>query len=234
MNTLLHKKETRGHFDYGWLNTYHTFSFARYYDPQRVNFGALRVLNDDIIKPGEGFGRHPHDNMEIITIPITGSVLHRDSMGHEEVIKAGEIQVMSAGTGIFHEEYNASESEDTSLLQIWIFPKEKNIKPVYNQTSFEKEPAKNSWQKLVTQNDPETLHIHQDAVISRTFLDAGKELTYNLQDTSFGSYLFVIDGEVEVNGQGLGKRDGLGVSGTESFTVKALKDSYVLNLEIPE
>jgi quercetin 2,3-dioxygenase len=234
MNTLLHKSESRGHFDYGWLNTYHTFSFARYYDPQRVNFGALRVLNDDIIKPGEGFGRHPHDNMEIITIPITGSVLHRDSMGHEEVIKAGEIQVMSAGTGIFHEEYNASESEDTSLLQIWIFPKEKNIKPVYNQTSFEKEPAKNSWQKLVTHNEPKTLHIHQDAVISRTFLDAGKELTYNLQDTSFGSYLFVIDGEVEINGQGLGKRDGLGVSETKSFTVKAKKDSYVLNLEIPE
>jgi quercetin 2,3-dioxygenase len=234
MNTLLHKSESRGHFDYGWLNTYHTFSFARYYDAQRVNFGALRVLNDDIIKPGEGFGRHPHDNMEIITIPITGSVLHRDSMGHEEVIKAGEIQVMSAGTGIFHEEYNASESEDTSLLQIWIFPKEKNIKPVYNQTFFEKEPAKNSWQKLVTHNEPETLHIHQDAVISRTLLEAGKELTYTLQDTSFGSYLFIIDGEAEVDGQVLGKRDGLGVSGTKSFTVKAKKDSYVLNLEIPE
>jgi redox-sensitive bicupin YhaK (pirin superfamily) len=233
MKTLLHKSETRGHFDYGWLDTHHTFSFARYYDPQRENFGALRVLNDDIIKPAEGFGRHPHYNMEIITVPITGSVLHRDSMGHEEVIKAGEIQVMSAGTGIFHEEYNASNSEDTSLLQIWIFPKEKNIKPVYNQTLFEKSPAENAWQKLVTHNDPETLHIHQDAIVSRTFLDAGKELDYSLMDSSFGSYLFVIDGEIEIAGQTLNKRDGLGVSDTKSFSVKAKQDSYILNLEIP-
>lgn len=233
MKTILHKNETRGHFNFGWLETHHTFSFARYYDPERVNFGALRVLNDDTIKPGEGFGRHPHDNMEIITVPITGSVLHRDSMGHEEVIKAGEVQVMSAGTGIFHEEYNASESEDTSLLQIWIFPKDKNIKPVYNQTAFKTEPAKNAWQKLVTHNEPETLHIHQDAVISRVFLSQGNEIDYSLKDNSFGSYLFLIDGAAEIGGQTLNKRDGLGISGTKSFRIKAKSDAYILNLEIP-
>lgn len=233
MNTIIHKSDSRGHFNFGWLDTRHTFSFARYYDPERVNFGALRVLNDDIIKPGEGFGRHPHDNMEIITIPISGSVLHRDSMGHEEVIKPGEIQVMSAGTGIFHEEYNASNEEDTSLLQIWIFPKEKNIKPVYNQTSFAKEPAQNNWQKLVTHNEPGTLHIHQDAVISRTYLSSGNEIEYTLKAGSFGSYLFVIDGSVEIDGQTLNNRDGLGIWAAKSFIIKAKSDSLILNLEIP-
>jgi redox-sensitive bicupin YhaK (pirin superfamily) len=233
MDTILHKNESRGHFNFGWLDTHHTFSFARYYDPERVNFGALRVLNDDIIKPGEGFGRHPHDNMEIITIPITGSVLHRDSMGHEEVIKPNEVQVMSAGTGIFHEEYNASKSEETSLLQIWILPKEKNIKPVYNQTEFEKRPSQNAWQKLVTHNEPNTLHIHQDAIISRIFLNAGSETSYYIMEKSFGSYIFVIDGSAEVDGIKLNKRDGLGVSDTKSFTIKALNNSYIVNIEIP-
>jgi quercetin 2,3-dioxygenase len=233
MDTILHTASSRGHFDYGWLNTHHTFSFARYYDPQRVNFGALRVLNDDTIKPGEGFGRHPHDNMEIITIPISGSVLHRDSMGHEEVIKAGEVQVMSAGTGIFHEEYNASKSEDLSLLQIWIFPKEKNIKPVYDQQEFTTDPAKNLWQKLVTHNENNTLHINQDAVISRVILSKDKEIEYTYMINSFGSYLFVIEGSVELNGQLLNKRDGMGIYNSTGFKIKAAADSLLINLEIP-
>ena len=234
MKTILHKNDSRGHFSFGWLDTHHTFSFARYYDPERVNFGALRVLNDDTVLAGEGFGRHPHDNMEIISIPLSGSLLHRDSMGHEEVIKPGEVQVMSAGTGIFHEEYNGSKNENASFLQIWIFPKEKNIKPVYDQKSFEKEAAQNKWQKLVTYDEAETLHIHQDAAISRTFLEAGKELDYTLMPGSFGSYIFVIEGSVEINNQQLNIRDGLGIWNTSEFKIKALENSYILNLEIPE
>ncbi|MBN1118881.1 MAG: pirin family protein [Bacteroidales bacterium] len=234
MQTILHKANTRGHFNHGWLNTHHSFSFAHYYDPDRVNFGALRVLNDDIIHPGEGFGRHPHDNMEIITIPLEGGVLHRDSMGNEEIIKAGEVQVMSAGTGIFHEEYNASKESHLSLLQIWIFPKEKNIKPTYDQVEFDKTGAFNQWQKLVTKDEEGTLHIHQDAQISRTFLSEGKTLEYSLKESSYGSYLFVIDGEVSVNGSKLGKRDAIGINNVGKFEIHAKKDAHILNIEVPE
>ncbi|MBN2487095.1 MAG: pirin family protein [Bacteroidales bacterium] len=233
MELILHKNNSRGFFDYGWLVTRHTFSFARYYDPERVNFGALRVLNDDIIKPAHGFGKHPHDNMEIITIPLTGSLLHRDSMGHEEIIKPGEVQVMSAGTGVFHEEYNASDLENASLLQIWIFPKEKNIKPVYNQMAFDTAPAQNQWQKLVTLNEPGTLHIHQNAVVSRIFLEKGKNIEYQPGENSYGSYLFIIEGEISINGYTLEKRDGTGITGTKPFNIRAESHAQVLNIEIP-
>ena len=234
MKTIVHKSETRGHFDFGWLDTRHTFSFARYYDPERVNFGALRVLNDDIVKPGEGFGRHPHDNMEIISIPISGKLLHRDSMGHEQVIKTGEVQVMSAGTGIFHEEYNASKNDPTNFLQIWIIPKKRNVKPQYSQTYFNPEDAVNRWQRLVTNNDPDTLNIHQDAIISRVFLTEGESINYQTREDSFGSYVFLINGSIGIKNTLLDERDGLGISDVESFGIRALKDSYILNIEVPD
>lgn len=234
MKTIIHKADTRGHFNYDWLNTYHTFSFARYYDPTRLNFGALRVLNDDVIKPNTGFGRHPHDNMEIITIPISGKLLHKDSMGHEEYIKTGEVQVMSAGTGIFHEEYNGSKEEDINLLQIWIHPKTNNVKPRYDQRLFDAEEAINNWQKLVSNKNGETLMINQDASISRVFLSKGKELDYNLQDTSFGSYIFVVNGEITINDTELSARDGIGIFDTNKLNVKANSDAYILNFEVPE
>lgn len=234
METILHKHDSRGHFNYGWLNTHHSFSFARYYDPERVHYGALRVLNDDLIKAGEGFGRHPHDNMEIITIPLAGKVLHRDSMGHEQTIEPNEVQVMSAGTGIFHEEYNASKTEDLTLLQIWIMPALKNIKPTYDQRSFDSELAKNTWQKLVTSGEKDTLHINQQAIISRVFLSEGKTIDYKLRPESFGSYLFLINGKISVAGYDLSKRDAIGLSHLREFTIVAATDSYILNIEIPE
>jgi redox-sensitive bicupin YhaK (pirin superfamily) len=230
MKTTLHRANTRGHADHGWLNTHHTFSFANYYDPERVHFGNLRVLNDDVIAPGTGFGKHPHDNMEIITIPISGTVLHQDSMGHKQTIGPNEVQVMSAGTGIFHSEYNASGTEELSLLQIWIFPEKKNIKPVYDQVKFDENEAQNRWQFLVNGDGP--LKINQQASISRVFLTKGHEITYSHSNLSRKSYVFLIDGEIEVGNIVLQKRDGLGLEDCSEFNVKALKDSYLINIEV--
>jgi hypothetical protein len=188
-------------------------------------------LNDDTIAPGTGFGKHPHDNMEIITVPITGKVLHQDSMGHTQTIGANEVQVMSAGTGIFHSEYNASETEDLSLLQIWILPQKRNIKPVYNQILFDPEEAKNRWQILVD-NENGPLKINQHAVISRVFLDEGNEVSYSLKEGSERSYLFVIEGSIEIYGVKFDERDGIGLEGTKEFKLKALTNALVLNIEL--
>jgi redox-sensitive bicupin YhaK (pirin superfamily) len=234
MNFILHKADTRGYFDHGWLKTHHTFSFAQYLEPERMKFGKLRVINDDIIAPKEGFGKHPHDNMEIITIPIEGKLLHRDSMGNEEYIVPGEVQVMSAGTGIFHEEYNGSKNENLALLQIWIYPNEKNIIPTYNQKMFDANDALNKWQKLVTPDENGTLHIHQNATISRTFLTAGEKINYTLNPASYGSYVFLVEGELNMHDYHLDRRDGLGIYATDKFNITAIKDSYIINLEIPE
>ncbi len=232
METVTHTAKSRGHFNYGWLDTYHTFSFARYFDPERVNFGALRVLNDDIILPGEGFGRHPHDNMEIITIPLSGAVLHRDSMNHEQIIKPGEVQVMSAGSGIYHEEYNASDTYKLNLLQVWVYPNEKNVKPRYDQRSFDPNEALNNWQVIVSNNEDNSLFIHQDASISRVFLSEGFSITYDLKQNR-GAYIFMVDGSGELNEAVLSKRDGLGVSGEGIFEIKAKSDAYILNFDVP-
>ncbi|MFW6370882.1 MAG: pirin family protein, partial [Bacteroidota bacterium] len=167
MGQVIHRSNTRGHHNYGWLDTRHTFSFAQYFDPQRTGFGALRVLNDDVVKPNMGFGEHPHDNMEIISIPIKGTLKHKDSAGHEQIIKEHEVQVMSAGTGVFHSEYNASKDEDVNFLQIWIYPDKKNVSPSYNQKYFEAEDAQDKWQLLVGPNGEDGLHINQNATISR-------------------------------------------------------------------
>ncbi len=233
MKTIIHRSDSRGSFNHGWLKAKHSFSFGRWYDPKRVNFGALRVLNDDIIQPSTGFGLHPHDNMEIISVILDGAIKHADSMGHEQVIKENEVQVMSAGTGIFHSEHNASSSDELNLLQIWIMPDKKNIDPVYDQKFFDVNGAQNKWQVLVSGDGKAPLSIQQNAFISRTFLSEENEIEYSTHSGSFGSYVFVIEGEIEIVGNKLYKRDAIGIMESREFKVKATKDSQLICIEIP-
>src|SRR5689334_1975528 len=197
MKKVLHKANTRGHADHGWLNAYHSFSFAGYYEPSRVHFGALRVLNDDTVAGGMGFGTHPHDNMEIITIPLSGQLEHKDSMGNTGVISKGEVQVMSAGTGIQHSEKNRNSKEEVKLLQIWVFPDEKNVTPRYDQRVFDLAGSKNKLLNIVSpMGDKEGLNIHQHAWFHLGKLDKDTNTTYELKDRNNGVYAFVIDGDV--------------------------------------
>jgi len=233
--TVFHAAGTRGHADHGWLNTYHTFSFAGYHDPERIHFGALRVLNDDTVAGGTGFGKHPHDNMEIITIVLKGALEHQDSMGHTQAINPGEVQVMSAGTGIFHSEYNHNKNEAVELFQIWIFPDKRNVTPRYDQKMFDAEDRKNKIQQLVSSidNDEEGLKIHQNARISRVSLEAGKEVNYKIKDPKNGLYVLVVEGKARAGQQALDRRDGYGVAGVDSVDLKAETDSDILLLEVP-
>jgi hypothetical protein len=237
MKTIIHRANSRGRSKYDWLDSKHNFSFAGYMDRNRINFGALRVLNDDIVIPGAGFGKHPHDNMEIISIPLKGELMHEDSMNHKQVIRENEVQVMSAGTGLFHAEYNASNTDEVNFLQLWIYPNKKNIKPVYDQKFFNPKEGKNTWQPLVSGADNETgetLRIQQDAHITRTFLEAGKEIKYKPRRTSYGSYLFIVYGEILYNSETFSDRDAVGIVGNSEFTIKANSDTYVLNIEVPD
>lgn len=234
MKTVLHKADSRGHADHGWLNAWHSFSFASYHDPTRVHFGALRVLNDDTIAGGMGFGTHPHDNMEIITIPLSGQLEHRDSMGNTGIISKGEVQVMSAGTGIQHSEKNKNTAEILKLLQIWVFPDKKNLTPRYDQRAFDLEAAKNNLVTIVSpMGSPEGLNIHQNAWFHLGKLDKDFSMTYELKDKNNGVYVFLIDGAVTVNGQSLGKRDALEISEAESLEIKTGAESEILLLEVP-
>lgn len=234
-NIVLHPAGQRGHADHGWLNAHHSFSFAGYYDPSRIHFGALRVLNDDIVSGGMGFGRHPHDNMEIITIVLDGALEHQDSMGHKQALHPNEVQVMSAGSGITHSEYNHNKDKNVNLLQIWIFPNKQNVTPRYEQTVFAPEARINKLQALVSpiDNSDPGLKIHQEAWIYRATLEAGKSVAHQVHTAHHGVYLFVIDGSVEVNGNTLNKRDAIGISGTEGLAITAAAGSDVLLLEVP-
>lgn len=234
MKYVLHKANTRGHADHGWLNAHHSFSFAGWYNPERINFGALRVLNDDIVAPGMGFGTHPHDNMEIITIPLHGSLRHQDSMGNGSVIRSGEVQVMSAGTGILHSEFNPDDKEELNLFQIWIFPHTKNVEPRYDQIVYDKNAAKNQFLELVgpDKNGPGTW-INQNAWIKMANLDDGTILNYEINDNENGVYLMIIEGEAEINGQFLNKRDAIGIWATDKIEIKAIKGLSVLAIEVP-
>lgn len=235
MNKTIHRAQTRGHADHGWLDTYHTFSFAGYYDPQRVHFGALRVLNDDTVAPGEGFGTHPHDNMEIVSITLEGALRHGDSMGNMKELRPGEIQVMSAGTGITHSEMNARETEPVKFLQIWVLTDAENHTPRYNQ--LELMPARrNELRVIVAPEGRGGEHvgwIHQDAWFSTLDLDAGHETEYRMHTHGHGAYVFVIEGKVDVAGEELGPRDGMGVSDAEEFRIKGVTDAKVLIIEVP-
>ncbi len=234
MKTLLFKAEDRGTADYGWLKPNYYFSFAQYHDNAKVHFGLLRVLNDDFIDGGGAFPTHPHDNMEIVTIPFSGALKHKDSTGGEGVIKAGDIQIMSAGSGVQHSEANASATDPATLFQVWIFPKERNIKPKYDQKTFDVTERANKWQTVVSPIDADdALWINQDAKFSLTNLEAGKEITYTNGFKNNGVFLVVINGSVEIEGQQLNKRDAVGISEAESFSVKAVGDAELLAIEIP-
>lgn len=234
MKTVLHKANTRGHANHGWLNAYHSFSFAGYYDPARVHYGVLRVLNDDTVAGGMGFGFHPHDNMEIITIPLSGQLEHKDSMGNTGVISKGEVQVMSAGSGIQHSEKNKSADEQVKLLQIWLFPDKDNVKPRYDQKAFDLAASRNKLVNVVSpMGEPDGLNIHQNAWFHLGKLDRDTTTTYELKDKTNGVYAFVIDGDVTINGQQLNKRDGLGISETDKLEIKPDSEAEILLMEIP-
>lgn len=234
MNTVLHKAETRGDANHGWLRSRHTFSFANYYNPERMHFGVLRVLNDDIVSAGNGFGTHPHDNMEIISIPLEGDLEHKDSMGNVAVIKEGEIQVMSAGTGITHSEYNKNKDKAVKFLQIWLFPNKRNVKPRYDQISIRDVEKKNEFYQVLSPNaNDQGVWIHQDAWFHIGKFDKEINTSYTLRKKGNGMYFFVLDGEIEVAGQKLSKRDGFGIWNTNNVTVKSLTNSRVLLMEVP-
>ncbi|RKQ50254.1 hypothetical protein BXY85_1268 [Roseivirga pacifica] len=233
MKTVVHTADSRGYANHGWLKSRHTFSFAGYYDPERVHFGALRVLNDDEVAAGQGFGTHPHDNMEIVSIPLFGDLEHKDSTGRHKVIKQGDVQIMSAGTGIQHSEYNHNADQDVHFLQIWVFPKERGIEPRYEQKSYSAEDRMNKWQTVVSPEGGEALWINQDAYFSLANLDAGETLTYKTNKAGNGVYLFVLNGEVTAAGEKLDTRDAVGVSETDSFEVKAGSYAEVLAIEVP-
>ena len=233
-NTVVHKANTRGHADHGWLNAHHTFSFASYYDPNRVQFGVLRVLNDDIVASGMGFGTHPHDNMEIITIPLEGDLAHKDSMGNTEVIKFGDVQVMSAGTGIQHSEFNPNADKRTKLLQIWLFPKQRNVTPRYQQITLNVDDRKNKLQQILSPNaDDAGVWIHQDAWFNMGKFDSGTEVSYTLNKKDNGIYLFVLSGSVTVAGNDLNTRDAIGITDFETLDIKANTDAEFLLMEVP-
>lgn len=234
MKTILHKAATRGQADHGWLKTNHTFSFANYYNPERVFFGALRVLNDDWIAAGQGFGMHPHDNMEIITIPMKGVVEHKDSMGNHGTITAGEIQVMSAGTGIFHSEFNGDKTSPLELFQIWVFPNKRNVTPRYEQISITDLAKKDELYQIISPNpDDQGMWIHQQAWFHLGDLSAGREGSYQLKNPQSGVYFFIIEGDVTVEGIELRRRDGIGVSETSNINFKTSSESKVLLMEVP-
>ncbi len=234
MKIVFHPAGERGNVDFGWLNAHHSFSFGHWYNPEKVHFGALRVLNDDIVKGGGGFPTHPHDNMEIVTIPMTGALAHKDSTGGEGIIQSGDVQIMSAGTGLRHSEFNASKTEEVNLLQIWVFPKVENIKPRYDQKTFDIADRKNKWQVVVSPEETEgALWINQDARFAQTQLDAGQKISYTNKFNGNGMYIFVKEGSIKVAEQTIGKRDAIGVYKTDSVDIEAIEDADILLIEIP-
>lgn len=232
--TIFHAADTRGTVDLGWLKSNHTFSFGNYYNPERINFGALRVLNDDTVGGGKGFGTHPHDNMEIISIPLTGGLRHQDSMDNIAVISDGDIQVMSAGTGIFHEEHNNDNEQDVQFLQIWIYPDRLNVEPRYAQLTLDK-PARHNKLQQILSPDPEDqgVWIYQKAWFHIGDFDKGSEVTYSLRDKNNGIYIFLIKGLLEIDGQLLHSRDGLGLTELSILNISIKERSEFLIMEIP-
>ncbi len=234
MKSVLHKASSRGHANHGWLDTHHTFSFANYYNPQRMNFGVLRVLNDDVVQGGRGFGRHPHDNMEIISIPLQGDLEHQDSMGNTAIIKQGDVQVMSAGTGVYHSEFNKNKNAEVRFLQIWMFPNKKNVQPRYDQITLDTAKSKNRFQQILSPNqNDEGVWVHQNAWFSIGDFTKDCEERYQLKSSKNGIYAFVLEGSVNIEGQELAKRDGFGVWDTNEITVKATSDAKILLMDVP-
>jgi quercetin 2,3-dioxygenase len=233
-NSVLHKANSRGHARHGWLETHHTFSFANYYDPRRMNFGVLRVMNDDIIAPSMGFGMHPHQNMEIITIPLEGELEHKDSMGNQAVIHTGEIQVMSAGKGIYHSEYNHSRTHLVQLLQIWMFPNQQNVEPRYDELKLNPKDRLNLFQQILSPNpDDAGVWVHQNAWFHLGSFDKGVDTEYVMKDKSNGLYIFVIEGSVQVGEQLLERRDGYGIQNIDKIHFQLVEKAEILLMEVP-
>lgn len=235
MKTIIHPANKRGMANHGWLKSAHSFSFANFYDPEKMGFGTLRVLNDDFVEGGMGFGTHPHDNMEIISIALEGELEHQDSMGNKAVIKPGEVQIMSAGTGIKHSEKNKSNEQAVKFLQIWVMPKQRNIAPRYDQQFFDPKERKNSFQTVVSpdSSDEKGVKINQDAWFSMVDLEKEKSVSYDIKMKDNGVYIFVLEGEIEIAEKKLGKRDAIGISQSDSFEIKGTSNASLLLMEIP-
>jgi redox-sensitive bicupin YhaK (pirin superfamily) len=233
MKTILHKAATRGHAHHGWLNSYHSFSFADYHNPERMHFGALRVLNDDTVKQGMGFGKHPHDNMEIVSIPLSGDLHHKDSTGRDKIIRQGDVQIMSAGSGITHSETNANHNKEVKFLQLWVFPKERNIEPRYDQKTFLPEDRQNQILTVVAPDDEKAVWINQDAWFSLGKFSKDFTTAYHLHKEGNGVYAFILNGNITINEQPLDARDGYGISETGSINIKADTDAEILLIEVP-
>ena len=236
MKTIIHNSNTRGFANHGWLKSHHTFSFANYQNAERMNFGALRVLNDDLVQPKMGFGTHPHQNMEIISIPLQGALSHKDNMGNKRAIEVGEVQVMTAGTGLTHSEFNDSKTDEVNFLQLWIVPEELNVEPNYEQRQFPSEGKQNQLQTVVAPKDKlegDALPISQQAYIYKTHLDSDKTLNLKMKSSQNGFYIFVVEGEIEVANNTLERRDAIGVSETENIEIIANQNSELVIVEVP-
>jgi hypothetical protein len=234
MKVSLHKAATRGHADHGWLESFHSFSFANYYNPERMGFGVLRVLNDDRVTSGMGFGKHSHDNMEIISIPLSGDLEHKDSMGTTAVIKSGDVQVMSAGTGIFHSEKNQNRNEEVKFLQIWVQPNKRGVEPRYDQITLNPVDLDNKLAQILSPNkDDDGVWIYQNAWFHMGNLNAETEVTYHIKKAGNGVYVFLLEGDATVAEVSLNKRDAVGITEAEGFTVKADSDAKILLMEVP-
>ncbi|MCW3080685.1 pirin family protein [Segetibacter sp.] len=233
MKTILHAADRRGHVSFGWLDSHHSFSFGNYYDPEKVHFGMLRVLNDDVISGGSGFGTHSHDNMEIISIPLEGAIEHKDSMGTQAVINENDVQIMSAGTGIKHSEYNHHKDREANFLQIWIMPKEQNIKPRYDQRTFSTTERINQFQTVVAPDNDKAVWINQDAWVSLGSLKGGFSTSYTIKKSGNGVYAFVLNGSVTLNEQTLFKRDAMGIWEVDKIEIEATTDSELLLIDVP-
>ena len=234
MKKILHRADSRGYADHGWLQSYHSFSFATYHNPERMHFGVLRVLNDDSVAPGRGFGTHRHDNMEIVSIPLEGDLEHKDSMGNEAIIREGDVQVMSAGSGIAHSEYNKNKDKEVKFLQIWIFPNKKNVAPRYDQISIRDIEKKNEFYQVLSPNaEDQGVWIHQNTWFHLGQLDEGKSVKYKLKDKQNGIYAFVLEGEIVIEGEKLSLRDGFGIWDVEEMSVKSIAKSRILLMEVP-
>lgn len=234
MKKIIHRAATRGFANHGWLKSHHTFSFANYYDPERIHFGALRVLNDDAVKGGMGFGSHPHDNMEIVSIVLDGALEHKDNTGKQEVIRKNDVQLMSAGTGVVHSEFNASKTDDVSFLQIWIFPDEKNVTPRYAQQTFDPAARENALQEIISpERTAGNLWLHQDAWFTLGKFDTGKTVTVKSKGENIGTYLFMLDGEIEIAGEILNKRDAIGLTEYSEEIIKVNKPAEFLLIDVP-
>jgi hypothetical protein len=234
MKKTVHKADTRGVAEHGWLSSRHTFSFAEYRDPERMGFGLLRVINDDVVQPDMGFGTHPHENMEIISIPLTGELRHHDSMGNTQHIKAGEVQIMSAGTGLTHSEYNGSDSEPVNFLQIWVIPKERDIEPRYDQKLFSADERQGQFQNVVSPDKNDGgVWINQDAWFWLGDFKAGQSDTYTVKRAANGAYFFVLDGAVAIAGEQLERRDGIAIEDVANVDFEASEACQLLVMDVP-